>query len=173
MKETTNMEKSTELEHSNGQTALHISVNFIIIIFMARVYILGQMPESMRENGELTKCTAKVHLLGPMAENMLANTPKTKRKVMVRREISPITIFSYKDRAPDGIAAMIPAVIIKDAPCPIPRSVICSPSHITKQEPEVIVITVMTVNHQPPPSRTILVPLAVLILCSETDIVND
>jgi hypothetical protein len=35
--------------------------------------------------------------------------------------------------------AMMPAVMMIDDPFPIPRSVICSPSHITKQEPPVIV----------------------------------
>ena len=44
---------------------------------------------------------------------------------------------------------MIPAVINKEIPLPMPRSVICSPSHIKKTAPAVSVSTVISRKPQP------------------------
>ncbi len=43
----------------------------------------------------------------------------------------------------------MPKKIRSDIPLPIPRSVICSPSHITKIAPTVSVITVVKVKRKP------------------------
>ena len=53
--------------------ALLTSENFIITIFMARVYTLGQTIESMKENGDQIKCMEKALSHGQMGENMLEN----------------------------------------------------------------------------------------------------
>ncbi len=61
--------------------------------------------------------------------------------------------ISAGDRAPvcsrrteltsaDGMLAMIPAKMISEMPLPMPRSVICSPSHMMKAVPAVRVIMV-------------------------------
>jgi hypothetical protein len=60
----------------------HTLVNSIIIISMEKVFILGQIIESMRVNGRQTKCTVKVLSLGQMEENISVNIVKTKRKDM-------------------------------------------------------------------------------------------
>jgi len=43
----------------------------------------------------------------------------------------------------------MPAKMISDIPLPIPRSLICSPSHMTKAQPVVNVSTVINRNPQP------------------------
>ena len=48
-----------------------------------------------------------------------------------------------------GNLATIPAKMMRDIPLPIPRSVICSPSHIIKAVPEVKVIMVISLNDHP------------------------
>ena len=48
-----------------------------------------------------------------------------------------------------GIRATIPANIIIEMPLPMPRSVICSPSHMRKAVPLVRVIMVMILKDQP------------------------
>ena len=47
--------------------------------------------------------------------------------------------------AADGRLATMPAKMISEMPLPMPRSVICSPSHIRNAVPEVSVI----IGHQP------------------------
>jgi len=83
MKAITNMERNMELVLSNGAMAHLTSGNFIITIFTARVFTLGQTTESMKENGAPTKCTEKELSLGPMGVNMSENTLKTKNVVTV------------------------------------------------------------------------------------------
>ena len=59
----------------------------------------------------------------------------------------------------------MPAKMISDMPLPIPRSVICSPSHITKMLPVVIVSIVM--SRKPSPGlATIGRPPMVFDCCS-------
>ncbi len=48
-----------------------------------------------------------------------------------------------------GRRATMPAMMISEMPLPIPRSVICSPIHITNIEPAVTVTTVMMRKLQP------------------------
>ena len=48
-----------------------------------------------------------------------------------------------------GSRATIPAMITSEIPLPIPRSVICSPIHITNIAPAVTVITVNAMNASP------------------------
>ena len=79
-KEITSMERSMASELSNGLTDLHILENFIIIIFMEKEFILGQITENMRENGEQIKCMEKELLLGLTPENILVSMLKIRRK---------------------------------------------------------------------------------------------
>ncbi|MND08351.1 hypothetical protein D3C83_309130 [compost metagenome] len=48
-----------------------------------------------------------------------------------------------------GKSATMPAKMISEMPLPMPRSVICSPSHIRNIVPEVSVMMVMTRKPQP------------------------
>ena len=48
-----------------------------------------------------------------------------------------------------GSPAAMPAKMISEMPLPMPRSVICSPSHITKTVPAVSVIAVMILKAKP------------------------
>ena len=63
-------------------TSQLILENSTIIIFTEKVYTPGLMAESMKENGEQTKCMVKVPLVGLMDENTLDNTQKIKREDM-------------------------------------------------------------------------------------------
>ena len=69
MKAIMNSVKNMELEPLNGQTILHILENSIIIIFMEKEFIPGQIIENMRVNGEEIKCTVKEPSHGPMEES--------------------------------------------------------------------------------------------------------
>ena len=49
---------------------------------------------------------------------------------------------------PPGKPAIIPTVMINEMPCPMPRSVICSPNHITNDVPAVSVKTTRKCHHK-------------------------
>ncbi len=64
-----------------------------------------------------------------------------------------------------GTSATIPAKMISEMPLPMPREVICSPSHIRNMVPPVSVITVEMRKNQPgsatmlpAPSRPMAMP---------------
>ena len=82
MKVIMSMERNTEQALSSGQMGLCILENFITIIFMVRVCILGVMAENTKENGRIIKCMVKVPLPGQMVENMSANMWMIKNKGM-------------------------------------------------------------------------------------------
>lgn len=80
MKEITSKVKNMELVLSNGQTVLHILVNFITITFTGKEYILGLTEEFMKENGEQIRCMVKARSSGQMVASMSENTVKTKKE---------------------------------------------------------------------------------------------
>lgn len=80
MKATTNTERNTESELSNGVMALLTLVNSIIITSMEKVCILGPIIESTKENGDQIKCTEKVPSPGQMVVNTSASTSKIKNE---------------------------------------------------------------------------------------------
>ena len=49
----------------------------------------------------------------------------------------------------DGSSATMPAMMMSEMPLPMPREVICSPSHIRNMVPPVSVITVEMRKNQP------------------------
>ncbi len=51
--------------------------------------------------------------------------------------MSPVLALENMRTAASGISVTIPAKIISEMPLPIPRSVICSPSHMMKAVPVV------------------------------------
>ena len=73
MKVIINSARNTALEHSSGLMDQRTSVSSIIIIFMVKVFTLGQIIENMKVNGEQIRCMVKVHLLGLMAEDISVN----------------------------------------------------------------------------------------------------
>ncbi len=68
---------------------------------------------------------------------------------MRSRLICPVRIWSKVVSTASGRPLTMPAKISSDMPLPIPRSVICSPSHITNSVPVVIVMTQTNRNPQP------------------------
>ena len=59
-----------ELEHSYGVIKVPILDNLYITIFMVKVFIVGQMVESILAIGRIIKWMVKVSLLGKMAGNL-------------------------------------------------------------------------------------------------------
>ena len=64
-------------------------------------------------------------------------------------ESSPAGCSSSVSATARGRPTTMPAKMISEMPLPMPRSVICSPSHMTKAEPVVRVSTVSRRNPQP------------------------
>jgi hypothetical protein len=56
--------------HLNGQMVQYILESFIIIIFMAKEFILGRITENMKVNGEQIRCMEREHSRGQMEENI-------------------------------------------------------------------------------------------------------
>jgi len=71
------------------------------------------------------------------------------RKITARMPISPVDMSRKVLKTPSGPRQTIPAKMISEIPFPIPRSVICSPSHMMKAVPAVSVMTVMRRKPQP------------------------
>ncbi len=93
------------------------------------------------------------------------------RNRVTRIPISPVRIRRTLPLIAVGRRATIPAKMIKEIPLPIPRSVICSPSHMMKAVPAVRVIMVMRRKDQPG-SRTTASPAGPLIRSRPTLIPN-
>jgi len=62
--------KNMDKENSIGLMNLVMKVNSLIIIFMAKGFIHGQMEENMMENGIIIKWTDMVCSLGQIIEDM-------------------------------------------------------------------------------------------------------
>ena len=76
-------------------------------------------------------------------------TMSASRNSPAKRFISPVRTRVTVRTSPLGNRATMPAKMMREIPLPIPRSVICSPSHIRNAVPEVRVMTVMTRNAHP------------------------
>ena len=68
-------------------------------------------------------------------------------------EIAPWRPSSNVPKMAEGNSATMPAKMIRDVPLPMPRLVICSPSHIRNKVPPVNVTTVESTK-KGPGSRT-------------------
>ncbi len=73
----------------------------------------------------------------------------TSTAISVRIEMLPLRIWLKRPKIARGRLATMPAKMISEMPFPIPRSVICSPSHMMKIVPVVRVRTVMRRNAHP------------------------
>jgi len=82
MRATTNSAKSMESVLLSGPTDQPISVNSIITISTGKVFTLGQITGSTKENGGPTKCTVRELLHGLMAESILVSMLKTRKRAM-------------------------------------------------------------------------------------------
>ena len=69
-RETTSTVKNTALVLSSGLTPRHTSENSTIIIFMAKVFILGPIIGDLKVSGAKIKCMEKVLLFGLTEESM-------------------------------------------------------------------------------------------------------
>ncbi len=76
-------------------------------------------------------------------------TMSASRNSAAKMFISPVRTSVTVRTRPLGNRATIPAKMMREMPLPIPRSVICSPSHMRNAVPEVRVMTVMIRNAQP------------------------
>ena len=56
--------------NSNGQTVVHMKVNFLIIISTEKVNIDGQMSENIVDNGKIIRWRVLVYLFGLMEDDM-------------------------------------------------------------------------------------------------------
>ena len=73
---------------------------------------------------------------------------------------------------PLGSLTTIPAKMINEMPLPMPRSEICSPSHMMNAVPVVSVITV--INWNPMPGWSTILPIpAALVPCSHSAMKKD
>jgi hypothetical protein len=83
MKETMNMGKNMAQELLNGLIPQCLLVNFIITIFMEKVFICGVMGVNMRANGKIIKCMGRAVLVGLMEEFTLVNILMIRKMGMV------------------------------------------------------------------------------------------
>jgi len=83
--------------------------------------------------------------------------PAASTSVVIRLS-SPRATLATVSITPLGKPTTIPAKINRLIPLPIPRSVICSPSHMIKAEPVVRVSTVIALNPQPGFSTILKLP---------------
>jgi hypothetical protein len=107
-------------------------------------------PYIFRPTTRLAYCTGMRRC--PRSTKMIAptrTTASTSNEIATRAPISPSRTNVKVVETAEGKPATIPAKIINDMPLPIPRSVICSPSHIIKAVPEVSVMTVIRRKYQP------------------------
>ncbi len=69
---------------------------------------------------------------------------------------SPVDVdFCTRRTTASGKPATMPAKMMSEMPLPMPRSVICSPSHMMKQVPVVSEITVISSNVIPGLATTV------------------
>jgi hypothetical protein len=80
----------------------------------------------------------------PVTSTTTANT-----MIAAKTVIAPVRTSSSVPPIAAGSPATIPAKMIMEMPLPMPRSVICSPSHMRKSVPVVSVITVVMRNMKP------------------------
>ncbi len=80
--------------------------------------------------------TKTMKAMSPMRTATSAMTPRTAK-------VSPLRSFPKTCVAPLGNPMTMPAKMRSEMPLPMPRSVICSPSHITKMVPVVKVSIVV------------------------------
>jgi len=92
----------------------------------------------------ILRCPVSMKTMAPTTATM-----KTARKMTARIPISPVATRRNVFRTPSGPRQTMPAKMMSEIPLPIPRSVICSPSHMMKAVPAVSVMTVMRRNPQP------------------------
>ena len=88
----------------------------------------------------------------PRSTKMIAPTTTTISTIRISTWMSPIwpsRICSTVDSTAEGKLTTIPAKMMSDMPLPMPRSVICSPSHMMNAVPVVRVSTVIRRKPQP------------------------
>ncbi len=73
---------------------------------------------------------------------MTTPTDIARKKMMNTLDSAPVRPSSRVEASACGRLATIPAMMISEMPLPMPRAVICSPSHIRNTVPPVSVIIV-------------------------------
>ena len=119
--------------------------------------MIGIMPAALTRSGRWVDCppiTLRPRICLPYCTGifrtesvintvpMTATTTRPTKSASCKMPNSGLVIRLLKTVVtPPGNPAIIPTVIINEMPCPMPRSVICSPNHITKEVPAVSVKT--------------------------------
>ena len=90
----------------------------------------------------------------PSTKTMKATTAtiKARSRIMasgVKTPQAPVLNFSYRSRMARGKPTTMPTKMMSDMPLPMPRSLICSPSHMMNAEPVVRVSTVNSLKPHP------------------------
>ena len=65
--------------------------------------------------------------------------------------MSPVLALENMRTAASGMSVTMPAKMISEMPLPMPRSVICSPSHMMNAVP--VVSEIMVIRRKPSPDR--------------------
>jgi len=141
-----------------------------VLIFNGRWVLCP--PYILRPTTRLAYCTGM--RLCPCSTKMMKPTTPTINKsksTAMKICISPVDSRRNVFAIAAGRRQTIPAKMIRDIPLPMPRSVICSPSHMIKAVPAVRVITVISRNPQPG-LITIGAPPGEVMLSSPTAIPN-
>ena len=95
-------------------------------------------------------CTRMRRCARSMKTMTITTTTDISRKMMMKTvEIAPVRPSSRVEASACGRLATMPAMMISEMPLPMPRAVICSPSHIRKTVPPVKVITVTSRKNRP------------------------
>lgn len=82
MRETTSLEKKTDMDNFFGQINLLTVEILLITTFMDREGIGGLMVENTMAIGNVIRCMVKVFLHGQMVVNMMDNIMTIRNKVM-------------------------------------------------------------------------------------------
>ena len=122
-------------------------------VFTRRGRYVFWPPKTLRPTTRLAYWTG-MRRCARSTKTMAATTAamKTRRKIAVNRLMEPRRIWSIEFRTAVGRFATMPAKMMSEMPLPTPRSVICSPSHMTNAVPVVRVRTAIRMNPSLPES---------------------
>src|SRR5271163_3426778 len=110
-------------------------------------------PITFRPITRFAYCTG-IRRCPPSTNTMKATTAsistiKPTRMIPASDPHSPLVVFKYRSCTAFGNPTTMPAKIISDIPFPMPRSLICSPSHMMNADPVVSVRMVIIVKRNP------------------------
>ncbi len=97
----------------------------------------------------MRRCPPSTKTINATTPTINASNRMVKNGVSTVPPQAPILTFSHRSKTARGKPTTMPTKMMSDMPLPMPRSLICSPSHMMKAEPVVSVNTVINVKPQP------------------------